>query len=250
MNPKSRAILLGGSLLGAALAGAGEITRVSVDSAGNQGNDASVFSAISAGGRYVAFQSSASNLLPAGTSVRPNIFVHDRQSGVTEVVSVDSTGVVRGGGSDGRVSPLELSADGRHVAFTSHFDDLVDEDTNGSRDVFVHDRRSGMTERVSVDAGGRQIFRGGWAPSISAGGRFVTFHSFFKIFVRDREAGTTERHQRRARPLRPRPLGWHHRAGKRRQPGPPGQFFEHDARDQRRRPLRGFPLLRRQSRSG
>src|SRR5688572_24091469 len=64
----------------------GVTERVSVDSAGNEGNQASGISAISGDGRFVAFGSAATNLIPGG-NLSGNIFVHDRQTGITEIVS-------------------------------------------------------------------------------------------------------------------------------------------------------------------
>jgi Tol biopolymer transport system component len=149
--------------------------RVSVDSAGNQGNDASGGGAITPDGRYVAFSSSASNLVEGDTNGTYDIFVHDRDTGVTERVSVSSGGAQANGWSSG----LAISDDGRHVAFTSNATNLVEGDTNGTYDIFVHDRDTGVTERVSVwgtYSGGQA---NGWsgAPAISGDGRYVAFTS-------------------------------------------------------------------------
>jgi hypothetical protein len=121
----------------------GETTRVSVDSAGNQGNADSLGPGISADGRYVAFQSSASNLVPADGNGILDIFVHDRQTGETTRASVGSGGNEANrasGWADFPSSMPVISADGRYIAFTSSASNLVPGDTNNCGDVFVHDR--------------------------------------------------------------------------------------------------------------
>src|SRR3989454_679011 len=125
--------------------------RVSVDSAGSEGNGASTGVALSADGRFVAFTSVATNLVAGDTNGVLDVFVHDRQTGMTERVSVDSAGSEANGASTG----VALSADGRFVAFTSVAPDLVAEDTNGAADVFVHDR--GTTDTTPPTAPGDLI---------------------------------------------------------------------------------------------
>src|SRR5438046_3037872 len=100
-----------------------------------------------------------------------DVFVHDRQTGTTGRVSVDSAGTEGNGLS---VNP-SISADGRFVVFYSYATNLVPGDTNGTGDVFVHDRQTGTTERVSVDSAGTQGNSNSDRPSISADGRFVAF---------------------------------------------------------------------------
>src|SRR5204863_310450 len=131
--------------------------RVSVDSAGTEGNSWSGTPAISADGRFVAFVSDATNLVPGDTNKAADVFVHDRQTRTTERVSVDSAG---NQGSWGSGAPA-ISADGRFVAFCSASPNLVAGDTNWAKDmygfdnpasdVFVHDRVTRTTERVSAD---------------------------------------------------------------------------------------------------
>src|SRR5262249_37717646 len=124
----------------------GVTERMSVASNGGQGDAESFGGAISADGRFVAFTSFASNLGVADTNGFDNVFVHDRQTGVTEVVSVAPDGTP---GNDGSQRPA-ISADGRFVAFQSSASNLVAGDTNQADDVFVRDRLTGVTERVSV----------------------------------------------------------------------------------------------------
>jgi uncharacterized repeat protein (TIGR01451 family) len=148
--------------------------RVSVDSDGVQGNGASSgIPAISADGRFVAFMSAADNLVPEETNGVTDIFVHDRTTHETFLVSVTSGGVPATGGSE---LPT-LSADGRFVAFRSLADNLVPDDTNDRYDVFVHDRTTQRTSRVSVASRGAQANDTSFFSAISADGRFVAFES-------------------------------------------------------------------------
>ena len=178
--------------------GAAEI--VSKDSNGNPGNTYSDQSAISADGRFVAFRSRADNLVPGDTNRRADVFVHDRQTGTTEVVSKDSNGNL----GNSHSSKPAISADGRFVAFASMATNLVPGDTNGMIDIFVHDSQTGKTEVVSKDSNGNLGNSHSSKPAISADGRFVAFHStsnnlvqddtngITDIFVHDRQRGKTE----------------------------------------------------------
>src|SRR3989442_333085 len=154
-------------------AGAQTTERVSVTSGGTEGNDASLGFALSADGRFVAFQSDATNLVPGDTNGATDVFVRDRQTGMTERVSVASDGTQANNASSYPV----LSADGRFVAFVSAGTNLVAGDTNVATDVFVHERQTGMTERVSGASGGTQGNDASAGPALSADGRLVAFHS-------------------------------------------------------------------------
>jgi Tol biopolymer transport system component len=181
----------------------GTTERVSLDSSGAQGNDdsASYGLSISADGRYVVFESAATNLVPGDTGFWPDIFVRDRRLGTTERVSVDPAGLQANSWS----TYSSISADGRFVAFQSYATNLVASDTNGYGDVFVRDRWMGTTVLASVDSTGSQGNRDSSLPSISADGRFVAFQSgawnlvsgdtngVVDMFVRDLQQGTTER---------------------------------------------------------
>jgi Tol biopolymer transport system component len=181
----------------------GTTERASVDSTGVEANNWSESASISADGRYVAFHSLASNLVPGDTNAIWDVFVHDRLTGITERVSVDSGGIE---GSDSSTGP-SISGDGRFVAFTSSATNLVAGDTNGDADVFVRDRQLGTTERVSISSAGAQGGHPSEQPSISPDGRFVAFISYSgnlvsgdtngnsipDVFVRDRVLGTTDR---------------------------------------------------------
>jgi len=183
---------------------AGTTGRVSVSSAGAQANSLSGMdgTSMSSGGRFVVFSSGANNLVTGDTNNMVDVFIRDRQLGLTARVSVDSTGV-QGNGNSGY--PTAISADGRYIAFESQSSNLVAADTNGNGDVFVFDSVSGTTERVSVNSAGAQVNGANYVPAISGDGRYVAFGSnatnlvagdtnaFGDIFVRDRVGGTTER---------------------------------------------------------
>jgi uncharacterized repeat protein (TIGR01451 family) len=178
---------------------------ISSSSAGALGNQTSELPSISADGRYVAFASLADNLVPGDTNVSSDIFVRDRQTGVTERVSVSSSGR-EGDNNSGLLEGLggpSISADGRFVAFDSNATNLVKQDRNNAEDVFVRDRLTGTTTRVSVTSSGAEA--SGSTPAISADGRFVAFLSVSEnlapgdsnfasdVFVRDLQTGLTER---------------------------------------------------------
>ncbi|MEG5162298.1 calcium-binding protein [Microcoleus sp. AT3-A2] len=148
-------------------------TRVSVDSAGNQGNGESYNPSISGDGRFVAFRSDASNLVPGDTNETYDIFVRDTLTNTTTRVSVDSAGNQANGDS----SNASISANGRFVAFYSGASNFVSGDTNNASDIFVRDTLTNTTTRVSVDAAGNQGNNASFYPSISADGRRVAFNS-------------------------------------------------------------------------
>jgi len=181
-------------------------TRVSIASGGRQANGSSDFAVLSSNGRYVAFSSNASNLVPGDTNHAPDVFVRDRAKGTTQRISVSSR--ARQGNRESEQSAI--SADGRYVAFESGSSNLVPGDTNATTDVFVRDRKSGRTTRVSVNSRGRQgtgdrTHNGSNGPSISADGRYVAFHSgasnlvpsdtnrTMDTFVHDRVTANTQR---------------------------------------------------------
>ena len=189
-------------------------TRVSVDSGGAEGSGHSYSPSISGDGRYVAFESNANDLVAGDTNPLSDIFVHELPGGPTTLVSVDSFGVQDVPSSS--FSP-SISADGRYVAFDSDAD-LAAGDTNGKVDIFVHDRDADgngtydepgpvgvSTVRVSVATGGVEVDDPSYSPSISADGRYVAFESISPdlvigdnnvstdIFVHDRQTVTTTR---------------------------------------------------------
>lgn len=164
---------------------------------GDQSYDASV----SADGRYVAFYSRADNLVADDLDGTPDVFVYDRQTGQTELVSQASDGS-RPWGSFYEPS---ISDDGRYVAFYGYSDELVPNDTNNASDVYVHDRQTGATTRVSVKSNGAEGNNSSFAPTISATGQYVVFVSYATnlvsgdtndatdIFLHNRTTGVTTR---------------------------------------------------------
>jgi Tol biopolymer transport system component len=223
------------------------ISLVSVSSSGTQGNDKSYGAFVSGNGRFVAFESFASNLVKGDTNGVVDVFVRDLVTHRTERVSVSSSGAQQpttDAGAPGGNSAIcfipslcstyvrmfpTLSYDGRYVAFQSDAPNLVPNDDNQSSDVFVHNRVTRRTERVSVDSSGREREPDGstvyivgaspgctptpasrcpysaMTPSISGNGRFVLFETLAgnlvagdnnestDVFVHDRLERTTER---------------------------------------------------------
>jgi len=178
-----------------------ETMLASLASGGAQGNGGSAFRpSISPDGRFVVFCSTSSNFASGDTNNVEDIFLRDRQSGATERVSVDSFETQ----ANGLSTWSSVSSDGRFVAFVSLASNLVGGDTNSIADVFVRDRLSGTTDRVSVDSVGAQANSGSYEAALSADGRFVAFRSFASnlvsgdangvadIFVKDLLTGTTE----------------------------------------------------------
>jgi len=183
-----------------ALGARGTTERVSVTNRGRQAGGASRFPALSANGRFVVFSSWA-RLEPGDLNLREDVYVRDRRAHRTFRVSVNSRGQ---GARAGSCCP-QISADGRFVVFRSAAGNLVQGDTNRALDVFVHDRRTGKTERISVTSGSGQGNGPSTAPYISGNGRYVAFASdatnlvagdgnrVMDAFVRDRWTRTTRR---------------------------------------------------------
>jgi Tol biopolymer transport system component len=175
--------------------------RVSVSSDEAQGDGSSNSPSISADGRYVAFISTSSNLVPGDTNGTNDVFVRDLVAGTTELVSVDSNGIIGNSSS----TATGISGDGRWVAFSSFANNLVPGDTNDSFDVFIHDRVTGSTQLVSQNTDGVIGDAPSSSPAVSGDGRYVAFWSSATnlvpddtngrddAFVRDILARTTER---------------------------------------------------------
>lgn len=151
----------------------GSITRVSTDSAGAEGNQSSHDPSLSPDGRYVAFFSSASNLVPGDGNGEPDVFLKDTATVAITRVSTDSYGAE----GNGRSYDPSLSADGRYVAFFSYASNLVSGDSNIRYDVYLKDVQTGATTRVSTDSAGAEGNSESLFPSISADGRYVAFDS-------------------------------------------------------------------------
>lgn len=180
-------------------------SRISVSSLGQQGDGNSLGNvtggALSSDGRYAVFASAADDLVPGDTNIATDVFLRDRLTGRTRVVSVGLGGVPADGASEDPV----ISSNGRFVAFASRADNLVGGDTNGAEDVFVRDLGAGVTWRVSVGRHGRETDADSFEPSISADGHVVAFASLatdlvagdtngvIDVFVRDLIGHVTRR---------------------------------------------------------
>ena len=188
----------------------GVTERVSIGPGGAAADNDALLPAISGDGRYVAFWSYASTLVAGDTNATGDVFVHDRSTGVTERVSVDSrarqsAGAESDGVLDTNFGPPAITPDGRYVAFASSASNLVKGDKNNAVDIFLRDRLLGTTERVT--AVGRKTVANAESsfPAISPDGRFIAFQSFADnlvpndtnftsdVFLLDRQAGTVAR---------------------------------------------------------
>ncbi|MHB9112804.1 MAG: TolB family protein [Thermoleophilia bacterium] len=179
----------------------GTITRISTSSEGVEANGASTFPAISGDGRYVVFDSWASNLVPGDNNGVADIFRKDTLTGATIRISVSGSGVE----ADLSSSEASISADGQIVSFSSQATNLVPNDTNAVRDVFVRDIQAGTTMRASTTSLGAETAGSHDDPSISPDGRYVAFDSTSTtlvsgdtnavedVFVKEISTGTTTR---------------------------------------------------------
>jgi Tol biopolymer transport system component len=174
------------------------ITRVSVGSNG-EAADRSEASSVDAHGRVVGFRSYAANLVADDWNGLADVFVHDARAALTERVNVSTVGVE----ADAVTFRGMLSGDGRFVGFRSRARDLVPADTNDALDVFVHDRLTGETRRVSVSGEGAQADATGvdrpsrWSmfmsrPFLSADGRYAAFTSRAPNLVADDRNGRAD----------------------------------------------------------
>jgi hypothetical protein len=194
------ATVLLAAFAGVSLAAVTGMTRASTDAGGAQSNGASANPFMTRDGRYVVFQSAASNLV-AGDTGNTDVFIKDLQTGEVERASVADDESQANGGSFNAT----CSEDGRYVAFQSNANNLVVGDTNGADDIFVRDRELGTTVVCSVGYAGAISNYGSQDPRISGNGQFVLFLSSssnmqsgdtsraWSIYVRDLVLGTTER---------------------------------------------------------
>ncbi len=183
---------------------AGTTILVSVAIGGGPGDQGSYLPTVSADGRYVAFESLATDLVPADANGKADAFVRDVVSGTTSRISVGMGGVE---GDDHSGLPY-VAANGRHVAYLSSATNLVPGDVNGNSDMFRHDLVTGETVRVSVSSSGGEAHGDSWSSAIgviSPNGRFIGFWSeaadlvpndtngVADSFLRDVALGTTTR---------------------------------------------------------
>ena len=191
----------------------GALERVSNNAAGEAADGLTFNPAISADGRYVVFASKASNLVPNDNNDEVDIFLRDRQQGTTIRIST----AMDGAEADGRSAKPDITPDGRFIVFVSAATNLVADDTNMGRDIFVYDRdadedgvfdEAGATSMARVNLTDEELEAdsgsGYHRPGISDDGRYVVFDSrsnltvsdtdYFQddVYVRDRLEGDTE----------------------------------------------------------
>lgn len=174
--------------------------RASVSTSGTPANGPSDQASISFNGRYVAFRSTATNLVTGDTNGKADIFLRDLQKQTTIRVSLANNGSQLVGGDS---SLPTVSGDGTEVLFLSAATNAVAGDANGKPDVFVRNANAGFTERISVTSGEAALTAGADTAAMSSNGRYVVFDSATTqvagdadsgtdIFLRDRVLGSTE----------------------------------------------------------
>jgi Tol biopolymer transport system component len=193
--------IVGLALVLALAAGCDFVVRASVDTSGGDPNSDSLDSSISADGRYVAFWSAATDLVPNDHNGAEDVFVRDLRTNTTVRASVDTAG----GDANGDSFFPTINADGRYVAFASRATDLVAGGAGAGEDIFVRDLQANVTTRVTVDAGGGNANAPTRMSRISGDGRHVVFASAASdlvggdgngtedVFVRDLDVHTTTR---------------------------------------------------------
>lgn len=163
-----------------------QFVRMSVSTSAVQADGDSLNSAVSIDGRFVVFESDATNLVSGDTNGKWDVFLHDRDANNTKVfdtpgntrtirVSVSS----KGEQGDGNSYVNSISDDGRYVVFSSDADNLdsVIPDTNGQRDVFVYDTLNATTVRVNISTDKSQANGPSDKGVISDDGSLVVFES-------------------------------------------------------------------------
>jgi len=179
----------------------GELIRVNVDADGIQADNHSFGVSLSGDGRKVVFTSEATNLSTVDdNNKKRDVYLKDIKTGKVTLVSSHKNGTQ----GDGLSTDAVISEDGKHVAFESVAENLIDDDNNGHRDVFVVNIKTGAVTRVSTDKDGVGGESHSAGAAISADGRYVAFHSiagnlidgdtngFQDVFVKDTKTGAIE----------------------------------------------------------
>jgi putative cell wall-binding protein len=175
------------------------VFRVSENESGVQVNDIAYTSAISADGATLAFESKATNMVPEDLGVDEDIYVVEPFTGDVELISVSPTGSVGNEVS----SNAFVSADGRFVVFSSFASNIVPPDTNVDWDLFIRDRMTDTTKRVTLGPGSVEPTAGTYYGQCTANGKFVAFTSTAislvpgvveggQVYIRDMDAGINE----------------------------------------------------------
>lgn len=182
----------------------GTTQRVSTDNAGSQANFASTvsfFNGMSADGHKVVFISDADNLVASDTNAATDVFIKDIQTGSVQRISVAANGTEANNASSNAI----LSSDGRYVVFESDADNLVTDDTNLSKDIFIKDLQTGTIQRISVDSNGIEANANSFIDAISADASQIVFESYadnlvandsngyFDIFIKNTQSGQLQR---------------------------------------------------------
>ncbi len=166
----------------------GQTIRVSVDPSGGDGDSQSTVSSVSDDGRWVAFMSMASNLVPGDTNGKVDVFERDLLTNTTQLVSVGTGGAP----ADDISQYPAVSGNGRFVAFQSYADNLVPGDTNGQPDVFVRDMTKGITKLLSIDPPLGPANNQSQETTISADGRWIAFSSYASNLVSGQDFNNSE----------------------------------------------------------
>lgn len=177
----------------------GEVRLISRGMSGEAGNGSSLRPHITPDGRYVAFSSEASNLVPDDSNAVYDAFLYDATAKALTLVSRAANGSAANGPS----YSAGISDDGNHIAITSDASNLVAGDTNRTKDAFVFSRTTGSTTRVSLGPNGEESRKWSGIASLSGNGRYAIFWSddknfapgdtndFHDLFRRDLLLGTT-----------------------------------------------------------
>lgn len=194
---------------------AGTTVRVSLNASNVEGNDDSSFPALNFDGSLVAFVSKA-DLTRVGTGGIQNLFLRKMNGSATRLLS-PGTGT---GANDHVYNPV-MTNDSRYIAYSSAASNLVTGDSNGFSDIFLYDRSTGLTERITLDSAGQQTNGQSAMPSISDNGNLIAFESkasnlisgdsngLRDLFVRNRLARTTTRVSVDANGAQPNGISYH-----------------------------------------
>ena len=180
----------------------GTVIRANTNSAGIQANNSAFYPGITTDGRYVVFQSNATNLVESDTNNASDIFLKDLQTGIIARVSTDSSGTQ----SNKNSATPQITPDGRYLIFSSYATNLVTDDTNGLSDIYLKDLKSGIVTRVNTTSTGNQVTGGdSLSPQITSDGRYAVFRSdatnlvpadtnkTYDIYIKDIQTGTISR---------------------------------------------------------
>lgn len=179
----------------------GELTLISTSTNSGMANGFSERPSISADGRYIAFDSTASDLVSGDTNNHADIFIKDMETGTITRVSNDAAGIEAVNGDS---LAAQITPDGQYVVFRSSASNLADNDTNSAVDIFIKDLVTGSISLLSTSSDGFLADNSSYAPALSDDGRYVVFSSLagleqsdtngtYDIYLRDRQSNTVTR---------------------------------------------------------